>query len=169
MPKLQVAIFAAAIALLGATSAIADGYYEGPKRYGYAPDPQVIEAPEDGYVVYSRTEVKIRYRGAPGYGYGAAYLGGPANLWRQRDVAFDAIFTEDKRIIYDAGRAAQTRAAVEYYGPKAYYRPPAAIVDPVVDPAGGCGTFRYWNGAGCVDARFYSRYKNPYKWEYIRE
>lgn len=164
MPKLQLAIVAAAFALSGAAPALADGYYEGPKHYGYAPAPKVIVAPEDGHVVYSRTEVKIRYGGAPARGYGAAYLDRPPSLWRQREVAFDAIFTEDKRIVYDAGRAARTRAAAELYGPKAYYRPPAAVFDPIVDPAGTCGTFRYWNGAGCVDARFFSRYKNPYKW-----
>ena len=51
------------------------------------------------------------------------------------------------------------------YPPKWYYAPPAmGIAEPVFDPAGTCGTFKYWNGNGCVDARYYSRYKNPYKW-----
>lgn len=169
MPRLQGAIVAAALALTAATPAFADGYYRGLKDYGYAPALEVIEAPEE-QVVYGDANVKIDYRGLPSYGYGGAYIGGPSDpLWRQRDVAFDAVFTEDKRIVYDAGRAAQTRAVIGPYGATAYYGPQPVVIDRFVDPAGSCGTFRYWNGAGCVDARFYSRYKNPYKWKYLRK
>ena len=169
MPKLRFAVITAVFALVGVTPAFSDGYYGSLKDYGAAPAPDVIEAPAAGYVLYGPTEVEIGYRGPPPYGYRAGYFDGPPILWRQRDAAFDAAFTEDKRIVYDAGRAAQTRAVVGRYGPSAYYGPPAATPEPFVDPAGSCGTFRYWDGAGCVDARFHSRYKNPYAWKYLRK
>lgn len=165
MPKFQIAIFAAALTLASAAPAFGDGYREVRKVYRYAPVPEVVEAPDNGKVIYSYTEVRIRYRGAPTIDHGIAYFNGPPELWRQREVAYDAIFTQDKRIIYDAGRAAQTRAFTKGYAPRWYYAPPpAGIAEPIFDPAGTCGTFRYWNGADCVDARYYSRYKNPYKW-----
>ena len=167
MPKFRIAVFALALTAAGAMPALGDGYREIRKVYRYAPAPEVVDVPDNGKVVYSYTEVRIRYRGAPTNGYGVAYFNGPPQLWRQREVAYDAIFTEDKRIIYDAGRAAQTRAFFKGYAypPKWYYAPPAmGIAEPVFDPAGTCGTFKYWNGNGCIDARYYSRYKNPYKW-----
>lgn len=169
MSRLQLAIAAAAfIAVAGTASA--NGYHNGPKDYGYVPAPEVIEEADEGKVVYSYTEVKIRYRGAPAYGYGRAYFNGPPELWRQREVAYDAIFTQEKRIVYDSNRAAQTRAALKFYGPEPSYAPPSAgLVGPIIDPAGSCGTFRYWNGAGCVDARFHSRYENPYKRRYLHK
>lgn len=170
MSKLQTAVLIVAFAVAGTASASADGYYKEPKAYGYAPGPEVVVAPDAGEEVYRYTEVKIRYRGAPRYGYGAAYVAGPPRLWRQQEVAYDAIFTQEKRIIYDAGRAAQTRAVVKHYAPEFHYAPPrVGMVAPVLDPAGTCGTFRYWDGAECVDARYYSRYRNPYRWEFIRD
>jgi len=174
MPKLHSAVIGTLLtALAFATPASADGYRNHFKPYGYLPGPELVESPGNGAAV----EVTIRYRAAPAYGYGAAYLPRPPSLWRQREVAYDAIFTPDKRIIYDSGLAAQSRAAAQFYGyqPRVYYRapaygsikdypPPVGFVGPFVDPAGSCGTFRYWNGAECVDARYYSRYKNPYRW-----
>jgi hypothetical protein len=47
------------------------------------------------------------------------------------------------------------------YGPRYYgYAPPPVRDDDdvtVVYRSGGCGTYRYWNGRRCVDAR-YQRY-----------
>lgn len=166
MPKLQLVFVSAALALSGAAPAIADGYHGGPTHHGYEPAAAVTGTQ---YVAHGRTEVSFRNRRAPAYGHRAVNFDAPPRLWRQREVAIDAIFTRDKRIIYDAGRAAQTRAALGPYGPVVHYRPPAAFIDPIVDPAGSCGTFRYWTGAGCVDARFFSRYRNPYKWKYLRK
>ncbi len=186
MPKLHSAVVGFAFAAFAsAAPAAAGGYVDGPNAYGYAPAPELVEAPGNGPVVYSYSQVTVRYGGAPAYGYGAAYLPGPPNLWRQREVVYDAIFTKEKRVIYDSGLAAESRAAAEFYAPKvqvyapeAYYRPPVngpvagygppvPVAAPVIDPAGSCGTFRYWDGAGCVDARYYSRYKNPYKRRYL--
>ncbi len=185
MPKLPSALVGLAFAAVAsATPAAADGYVvNGPGAYGYAPGPALIADAPDGAVIYSYSEVTIRYRAAPPNGYGTAYLTGPPDLWRQREVAYDAIFTRDKRIIYDSTLAAQSRAAAEFYGPRfngyapeVVYRkpayvarrdfgpPPVRVVEPiVVEPAGNCGTYRYWNGTGCIDARYVSRYRNPYK------
>ena len=87
MPKFQIAIFAAALTLASAAPAFGDGYREVRKVYRYAPVPEVVEAPDNGKVVYSYTEVRIRYRGAPPIGHGIAYFNGPPELWRQREVA----------------------------------------------------------------------------------
>ncbi|MGE8940423.1 hypothetical protein ACO2I3_00775 [Leptospira interrogans] len=46
--------------------------------------------------------------------------GPPPNLWRQRDQVIDAVFTKEKRVLYDAGYAAQTREARSYYSPPAF-------------------------------------------------
>ncbi len=184
MPDLKCAVAGVVLSVLICTPpAAAGGYPEDVDYYAYTAEPGLVEAPAEEKVIQTFSEVRIRYRGAPGYRYGAAFVKGPPDLWRQREVAYDAIFTRDKRIIYDSNRAAQTRAAVEFYGPKFHYRPkvhyhrhgsikdygppPAAFFGPVFDPAGTCGTFRFWNGEACVDARFYSRYKNPYKWRYL--
>ena len=187
MPKLNCAVVGLAFAALaGAAPAAADGYGYGPKAYGYAPSPELIEEAVESPAIDSYSEVRIRYGGAPAYGYGAAYLPGPPDLWRQREVVYDAIFTKEKRVVYDSGRAAQSRAAAQFYArkvrayaPEVYYRapaygsikdygpPPLGVVEPIIDPAGSCGTFRYWDGADCVDARYYSRYKNPYKRRYL--
>ena len=173
---------AVGLALTGiafATPAAAGGYPEDAGYYAYVSEPELIEAPGGEKIIQTFTEVRIRYNGAPRYGYGAAFVNGPPDLWRQREVAYDAIFTRDKRVIYDSNRAAQTRAAVGFHGPvvysgprpyhpygsvKDYGPPPVGYFAPAFSPAGTCGTFRYWNGETCVDARFYSRYKNPYKW-----
>ena len=185
MPKLHSAVVGLAfVALAGIAPAVAGGDENGPMAYGYAPGAELIEEPEDDAVVDSYSEVTVRYGGVPVYGYGAAYVSGPPDLWRQREVAYDAIFTKEKRIIYDSGLAAQSRAAAEFYAPRVgayapevYYRAPAygpnngpatvEVAGPIIDPAGSCGTFRYWDGAGCVDARYDSRYKNPYKRRYL--
>lgn len=46
--------------------------------------------------------------------------GPPPDLWRQRDQVIDAVFTKEKRVLYDAGYAAQTREARNYYNPPAF-------------------------------------------------
>jgi len=46
--------------------------------------------------------------------------GPPPNLWRQRDQVIDAVFTREKRVLYDAGYAAQSREARAYYNPPAF-------------------------------------------------
>ena len=84
---------------------------EEPVGYGYqpaAPAPVVVEQP---VVVVP--------------------AGPPPNLWRQRDQVIDAVFTKEKRVIYDAGYAAQSREA------RAYYNPPAFV-------ASGPGVY-YWS------------------------
>jgi len=171
MPRLRSTVIGAAlITLFSASPLSADCYSRHAKPCG-AP-PELVDAPGNEAVV----DVTVRYRGLPAYGYGPAFVPRPPSLWRQREVAYDAIFTPDKRIIYDAGRAAQSRAAAEYYKhqPNYYYRAPAygpvngyapvEAIGPIIDPAGTCGTFRYWDGTKCVDARYHSRYKNPFRW-----
>lgn len=180
MPKLHSAVIGLVFAALAVAAgpAAADGYLKGPKAHRYAPGPELIVEPDGDAVVYSYSEVRVRYRNAPVYGYGAAYLPGPPDLWRQRQVAYESIFTQERRIVYDSGLAAESRAAAAYYAPRALYRapawpaygsikdygpPPVRVVEPVVDLGGGCGTFRFWDGGRCIDARFHSRYKNPYR------
>lgn len=179
MTKLHSAVIGAAlIALFSASSAAADCSSKHANPCSIKPGPKLADAPGDEAVV----EVTVRYRGVPAYGYGLAFVPRPPSLWRQREVAYDAIFTPDKRLIYDAGLAAQSRAAAEFYGyrPQFYYRapaygpingypPPIGVVGPVIDPAGTCGTFRYWDGAKCVDARYHSPYKNPFRWYGLHE
>ena len=182
MAKLQFALAGlAAAALVGTAPVAADEYLESGAAHTYAQGSELLVA-DDGDIGHGYVEVG--YRGTPAYRYGPAYVPGPPDLWRQREVAYDAIFTRDKRIIYDSGLAAQSRAAAEFYGRRVYgYGPPAYYRSPgygsakgywappvgLAAPSGNCGTFRYWNGEGCVDARYFSRYTNPYKWKYLHK
>lgn len=157
MPKLlqSAAVGLAFTTLAAVAPASADGYLERGRAYGYVPRPEFIDEPGEGPIVYSYSEVRI-YRGAPAYGYGAAYLPGPPDAWRRRDVGYDTVVTREKRVIRD-------------YGPPAYYRRPAygSIKDGplpvgVVEPD-DCGAVEYWNG--CKGGRYHSRH---YKRKYIR-
>ena len=124
-----------------------------------------------------------------GLPYAEAYVPGPPNLWRQRREAYDAIFTKEKRVIYDADYVAEFKQTADYYAPpqpgfyapnggvSVYYwrrptqfgpvrshapAPPVVFFGPPAPP--NCGTFRYWDGTRCLDARFQSRYQNPFKY-----
>lgn len=69
---------------------------------------------------------------------------------------------------YSYGYARPAPYAPTYYAPRRVIAPPPAVIiapAPVYayqgwSPAGGCGTYRYWNGERCVDARR----KHDYRW-----
>jgi hypothetical protein len=80
-----------------------------PAVYGYrAPAPVYVAPPVAAAPVVVEQPVIVVPQGPP------------PNLWRQRNQVIDAVFTKEKRVLYDAGYAAQTREARSYYNPPAF-------------------------------------------------
>lgn len=167
-----------------ASASAQDRYVDGPIGYGYRAAAPVVVAPPAPAPVVAEGRVIV------------APLPPPPDTWRQRRQAYDAIFTKDKRVVYDSNLNAQLRDVEAYYnppasavyvrssGPGVYYwsppnrgygparsaapppSPPAVMYFSPPTPAGRCGPLRYWDGTRCTDARYYSPYQNPYKWRF---
>ena len=173
--------------ILATLPASADGrYVNGRGGYGYRAAPLPYGPSGGGNFVYGYSDVPAGYALSGTFAPGA-----PPSLWRQRRQAYDAIFTKEKRVVYDSDYAAEFRQASRYYAPpvayaygpaprmQVYYwrKPnrygpdriiaPAPAAPPVqyfAPVAAECRTFQYWDGAQCIDARYYSPYQNPFKY-----